>query len=109
MTERETDNARKLLTGSRVFAANSREGFAGQYPTLSQLSIDDWESLMAIAGTGTALLMIPARYEPPEQKELTATVVATLHEWDQNSVQNLADFINFVTTQAKDADGVPDA
>jgi hypothetical protein len=108
MTERETENAQKLLTGSRVFAANSREGFASQYPTLGQLSPDDWDSLLGIAGTGTALLMIPARYTAPEQKELTATVVTTLHAWDENAVQHLADFINFVTTEAKDPDRVPD-
>ena len=108
MNDRETENARKLLTGARVFATNSREGFAGQYPTLAELSIDDWESLLAIAGSGTALLMIPARYDALEQKELTATVVTSLHEWDTNAVQTLADFINFVTIEAKDAENIPD-
>lgn len=108
MTEQEMENAKKLLIGSRVFAANSREGFTGQYPTLNRISADEWDSLLAIAGTGTALLMIPGRYAAPDQKELTASVVATIHEWDQSSVQTLADFINYVTTQAKDSEGVPD-
>ncbi len=108
MTDRETENAKKLLTGSRVYATNSRDGFAAQYPTLNQLSVDDWDSLVGVAGTGTALLMLPGRYSQPEQKELTATVVATLHEWDENSVQSLAHFINFVTTEAKDSVRVPD-
>ena len=108
MTERETENAQKLLTGSRVFAANSREGFASQYPTLNQLSPDNWDSLLGIAGPGTALLMIPARYTAPEQKELTATVITALHAWDENAVQNLADFINYVTTEAREPDRVPD-
>lgn len=64
---------------------------------------------MAIAGTGTALLMFPSRYELPDQKQLTATVVASLAEWDENAVQTLADFISFVTTEAKDPNRVPDA
>jgi hypothetical protein len=109
VTDRETENAKKLLTGSKVFAATSRDGFATQYPTLTQVPADEWESLMAIAGTGTALLMIPSRYELAEQKELTAVVVAALAEWDQGAVQNLADFINFVTSEAKDSNRVPDA
>lgn len=108
MTIRETENAKKLLTGSKVFASTSRDGFVSQYPTLNQLTSDDWDSLLAIAGTGTALLMIPSRYTLPEQKELTATVVATLTEWDKTAVQNLAEFINFVTTEAKDSNRVPD-
>jgi hypothetical protein len=109
VTERETENAKKLLTGAKVFASTSRDGFIGQYPTLGQLPSDDWESLLAIAGTGTALLMFSSRYELADQKELTALVVGTLAEWDEGSVQNLADFIHFVTTEAKQADGVPDA
>ena len=106
--DRDAENARKLLTGSKVFASTSRDGFAAQYPTLSQVPADDWDSRLAIAGTGTALLMIPSRFEHADQKELTATVVATLAEWDENAVKNLADFINFVTSEAKDSDRVPD-
>ena len=49
MTDREKDSARKLLTGSRIFAANSRDGFAAQYPTLSQVSVDEWDALLAVA------------------------------------------------------------
>ena len=109
MTDRETENAKKLVTGSKVFAATSRDGFIGQYPTLGQVPSDDWDSLLAIAGTGTALLMFPSRYELPDQKQLTATVVASLAEWDENAVQTLADFISFVTTEAKDPNRVPDA
>ncbi len=108
MTDRDTENARKLLTGTRVFAANSRDGFVAQYPALNQVSTDDWDSLLAIAGTGTALLMIPSRFEAFEQKELTSTVIATIYEWDQTAVQTLAEFINFVTSEAKDSAGVPD-
>lgn len=108
MTDREKDNARKLLTGSRIFAANSREGFTGQYPTLSQVSVDGWDSLLAVAGTGTALLMIPGRYEFEEQKELTAEVIRSLQEWDVDAVQGLADFINFVTSRAAESNDVPD-
>lgn len=108
MTPQEFENAKKLVIGSQVFATNSRDGFAAQYPTVSQLSSDDWNSLLGIAGTGTALLMIPSRYTQPEQKELTATVVATLLEWDENAVQNLADFLNFVTAEAKDPTQIPD-
>ena len=63
---------------------------------------------MSIAGTGTALLMIPGRYSAPDQKELTGIVVATLHEWDENSVQTLADFISYITSQAKDSERLPD-
>ena len=109
MTERETDNAKKLLTGSKVFASTSRDGFAAQYPTLTQVASDEWESLLAIAGTGTALLMIPSRYELADQKELTATVVTTLAEWDEAAVHKLASFINYVTLEAKDSNHVPDA
>ena len=109
MTPRETENAKKLLTGSKVFASTSRDGFAAQYPTLNRVAAEEWDSLLAIAGTGTALLMIPSRYEPADQKELTAVVVATLAEWDERAVQELAAFINFVTSQAKDSDRVADA
>ena len=108
MTPQEADNAKKLLTGSKVFAINSRDGFAAQYPTLGQLSSEEWDSLLTIAGAGTALLMIPSRYTPEQQKELTATVVMTIQEWDENGVQSLADFINFVTTGARDSNEVPD-
>jgi hypothetical protein len=109
VTDRETENAKKLLTGSKVFASTARDGFCAQYPTLNHLPSDDWDSLLAIAGTGTALLMIPSRFELAQQKKLTALVVATLAEWDENAVQNLADFINFVTSEAKDSNRVPDA
>jgi len=109
VTPRETENAKKLLTGSKVFASTSRDGFAAQYATLNNVPVDQWDSLLAIAGTGTALLMIPSRYEPADQKELTSIVVATLAEWDETAVQQLAAFINFVTSEAKDSDGVPDA
>lgn len=109
MTQRETENAKKLVPGSKVFASTSRDGFAAQYPTLSRVAVDQWDSLLAIAGTGTALLMIPSRYEPADQKELTALVVSTLAEWDETAVQQLAAFINFVTSEAKDSSGVPDA
>jgi hypothetical protein len=109
VTERETENARKLVTGSKVFASTSRDGFAVQYPTLNQVSPDEWDSLLAIAGTGTALLMIPSRYEPADQKELTAMVIASLAEWDETAVNRLANFINYVTLEATDSDGVPDA
>jgi hypothetical protein len=108
VTPREIENAKKLLTGSRVFASTSRDGFAAQYPTLNQVAVDEWDSLLAIAGTGTALLMIPSRYEPDDQKELTATVVATLAEWDERAVQELAAFINYVTSQASDSTQVTD-
>ena len=109
MTQRETENAKKLLTGSKVFASTSRDGFAAQYSTLSQVAVDQWDSLLAVAATGTALLMIPSRYEPADQKELTALVVSTLAEWDETAVQQLAAFINFVTSEAKDSNDVPDA
>jgi hypothetical protein len=109
VTQRETENAKKLLAGSKVFASTSRDGFAAQYSTLNRIAVDRWDSLLAIAGTGTALLMIPSRYEPADQKELTSIVVATLAEWDETAVQQLAAFINFVTSEAKDSDGVPDA
>jgi hypothetical protein len=108
VTERERENAKKLVTGSRVFAANSREGFAEQYPSLKALSADEWDGLLGVAGTGTALLMIPGRYAPAEQKELTGAVMETLHAWNQSSVLDLAAFVNFVTSKAKDPNGVPD-
>ena len=109
MTSREIENAKKLLTGSKVFASTSRDGFVAQYPTLNQVAVDEWDSLLAIAGTGTALLMIPSRYEPADQKELTAMVVATLAEWDEKAVQELAAFITYVTSEASDSNHVPDA
>ena len=109
VTQRETENAKKLLTGSKIFASTSRDGFAAQYPTLTHVAVDLWDSLLAIAATGTALLMIPSRYEPADQKELTSVVVATLAEWDETAVQQLAAFINFVTSEARDSDGVPAA
>jgi len=109
VTPREIENAKKLLTGSKVFASTSRDGFAAQYPTLNRVAADEWDSLLAIAGTGTALLMIPSRYEPADQKELTATVVASLAEWDEKAVAELAAFINYVTSEASDSDHVPDA
>ena len=106
MTEHDADNAQKLLTGAQVFAANSRDGFITQYPTLRQFGSEEWNASLAIAGTGTALLMIPARYTHEQQKELTATVVTTLQEMDETAVQRLADFINFVTSQTKDTEHV---
>jgi hypothetical protein len=106
MTERDADNARKLLTGAQVFAANSREGFITQYPTLRQFGAEEWNASLVIAGTGTALLMIPARYTHEQQKELTTTVITTLQEMDVAAVQTLADFINFVTSQTKDSEHV---
>jgi hypothetical protein len=109
VTGRETENARKLVTGSQVFAQTARDGFAAQYPSLKNVPSEDWNSLLAIAGAGTALLMIPSRYSLPEQKELTATVVTTLNELDENAVQKLADFINYVTSEAGDAERIPDA
>jgi hypothetical protein len=109
VTSREIENAKKLLTGSKVFASTSRDGFAAQYPTLNQVGVDEWDALLAIAGTGTALLMIPSRYEPADQKELTAMVVATLAEWDGKAVEELAGFINYVTSEATDSNHVPDA
>jgi hypothetical protein len=109
VTSREIENAKKLLTGSKVFASTSRDGFAAQYPTLNQVAADEWDSLLAIAGTGTALLMIPSRYEPADQKELTAVVVATLAEWEEKAVEELAGFINYVTSEAGDSNHVPDA
>jgi hypothetical protein len=109
MTPQETENARKLVAGSQVFAINSREGFASQYPTLNGLSADEWTGLLTIAGAGTALLMIPGRFSPEQQKELTATVVMTIQEWDEHGVQTLADFINFVTADARQPDDIPDA
>ena len=106
MTERDADNARKLLTGAQVFAATSRDGFIMQYPTLRQIGAEEWNASLVIAGTGTALLMIPARYTHEQQKELTATVITTLQEADETAVQKLADFINFVTSQSEDPDRV---
>jgi hypothetical protein len=108
VTDRDAENANKLLTGSIVFATNSREGFTEQYPTLQQISPEDWTSLLAVAGAGTALLMIPGRYDPPAQKELTAAVMSSLHEWNEAAVPRLAEFVNFVTTTAKDSNDVPD-
>src|SRR5215472_10723400 len=108
VTEREAENAKKLLAGSRVFAANSRDGFVAHYPALNQLSSDRWDSRMAVAGTGTALLMIPGRFEVVEQKQLTATVLETVRDWDTAAVQTLAEFINHVTTETKDSKQIPD-
>ena len=106
MTLRDEDNARKLLPGSQVLAANSRDGFVTQYPTLQQFTSDDWNAAVVIAGIGTALLMMPARFTAGQQKELTATVVETIQAVDENAVQSLADFINFVTSQTKDSEHV---
>jgi len=106
MTERDADNARKLLTGVQVFAASSRDGFITQYPTLHQFGAEEWNASLVIAGIGTALLMIPARYTHEQQKEITATVVTTLQEADETAVQTLADFINFVTSQTRDSEHV---
>jgi hypothetical protein len=108
MTPQDSQSASKLLAGSQVFAVNSRDGFAAEYPTLGQLSSDEWNGRIAIAGTGTALLMIPARYSRDHQKELTAAVVTTIQEWDHEAVQSLAEFINFVTAGALNPDDVPD-
>ena len=108
MTERDADNARKLLAGAQVFAANSRDGFITQYPTLQQFGAEEWNASLVIAGIGTALLLLPARFTHEEQKEITATVITTLQEADENAVQTLADFINFVTSQTKDSEHVPE-
>lgn len=108
MTDRDAGNAEKLVTAARVFAASSRDGFAAQYPTLKQLSVDEWDSLLTVAGAGTALLMIPAAYSPAQQKELAAVVVTSLHEWDAGAVDRIADFINSVTGQAKDPEQIPE-
>ncbi|HEY2382282.1 MAG TPA: hypothetical protein VGK48_13980 [Terriglobia bacterium] len=108
MTEREKDSARKLLTGSRIFAANSRDGFMAQYPALASVSVDEWDSLLAVAGSGTALLMMPKRYDAEEQKQLTAEVLLSLQEWDVDAVQRLAEFINFVTSRAAGATDMAD-
>ena len=53
--------------------------------------------------------MIPSRFELADQKELTAMVVAALAQWDETAVKKLAAFINYVTSEAKDSNHVPDA
>jgi len=108
VTEREHDNAKKLLTGTRVFAAHSRDRFVEQYPTLAQVTVDGWDSLIAVAGTGTALLMIPERYDAEEQKEITETVIEALREWDEETVSTLAEFIDFVTSKTTESTRVTD-
>src|SRR5262249_60981679 len=78
-------------------------------PRWGVLARDKWVSPRDMRGTGPALLMLPAGSDPADQKELTATVVATLAEWDERAVQELAAFINYVTSEASDSDHVPDA
>jgi hypothetical protein len=90
-----------------VFAAGSRDGFVSQYPALASISVDEWNSLIGVAATGTALLMIPARLSA-EQKELTAAVVQSVHQWEPGAVQLLANLINFVTAEAKDVGALPE-
>jgi hypothetical protein len=106
--DRAAENAKKLMAGAMVFAANSRDGFVSHYPTLDRVSPEEWTSLLVVAGTATALLMLPERFEAGEQKEITATVIANLHGWDSGAVQNLANLINFVTAEARDSTQVPD-
>lgn len=107
MTDRNTRNAEKLVTAAQVFAASSRDGFASQYPTLNQLSAEEWDARVTVAGVGTALLMIPAAYSTAEQKELTAAVMTSLHEWDTGAVVRIADFIESVTGQATESEQIP--
>ncbi len=108
MGDRNAESAKKLLTGSQVFATNSRDGFAAQYETLGRIPITEWNFSLAIAGVGTALLVMSARYSSEEQKELTAAVIATLNESDESAVHNLQNFIHFVTTGTKDSAAVPE-
>jgi hypothetical protein len=108
MTAQDVDNAKKLLAGAQVFATNSREGFTAQYPTLDNVDLDEWQSLLMIAATGTALLMIPVRYTSEDKKELTANVVATLRDWNEGAMQQLSDFIGVASSGAKSPEEVPD-
>jgi hypothetical protein len=107
VTDRNAQNAEKLVTAARVFAASSRDGFASQYPTLNQLSVEEWEGRLTVAGVGTALLLIPAAYSAAEQKELTAAVMTSLHGWDAATVVRIADFIKSVTGKATEPEQIP--
>ncbi len=97
------------MGGAAVFAANSRDAFVAQYPDLDKIPVDQWEFLMTIAGTGTALLTLGGRFSVEQQRDLTATVLESLVSWNQGGVEALKGFPDHVTGSVKQQDEVPEA
>jgi hypothetical protein len=101
MQEDDAHNADSLVAAAGVFAANSRSAFVDHYPDLSKIPVKDWEYLMTVAGTGTALLAMAQHFSEERQRELTESIVGSLQQWNESSFDELRDFLNSVTTAAK--------
>ena len=104
-----TQNANNLVSAASVFAINSRSAFVDHYPDLKNIGGQDWEFLLTIAGTGTALLSMAQTFSAERQRELTETVVLSLQAWNQSSFVELRDFLNSVTAGSKTQTEVPNA
>jgi hypothetical protein len=103
-------NANSLVSAAGVFATNCRSAFVDHYPDLSKIQLKDWEYLMTVAGTGTALLAMAEHFSEERQRELTESIVGSLQQWNERSFDELRDFLNSVTSAAKSnveiADGI---
>jgi hypothetical protein len=102
-------NALNLVSAAGVFATNCRSAFVDHYPDLAKMQLKDWEYLMTVAGTGTALLAMAEHFSVERQRELTETIVGSLQQWNETSFDELRDFLNSVTSAAKSKVEVADA
>ena len=105
----DTRKANSLVSAAAVFATNCRTTFVDHYPDLKNIPVRDWEFLLTIAGTGTALLVMAERFPVERQRELTENVINNLQKWNESSFDELRDFLNAVTASAKSKVEVPDA
>jgi hypothetical protein len=102
-------NANNLVSAAGVFATNCRSAFVDHYPDLAKIQLKDWEYLLTVAGTGTALLAMAEHFSVERQRELTESIAGSLHEWNERSFDELRDFLNSVTGAAKTNIEIPDA
>lgn len=109
MENKHLQSAQNLVAAAEVFATNSRSAFVGHYAAFGNIISDDWKLLVTIAGTGTALLTAADQFGQDDQRELTQTVVQSLHQWNKSSVAELQDFLGFVTATVTATDQLPDA
>ena len=109
MEQRGDTNANNLVSAAAVFAANSRTAFVDHYPDLKNIEVKDWEFLLTVAGTGTALLAMADAFPVERQRELTQNVVQQLQKWNESGFVELRDFLNAVTGSVKSQTDMPDA
>jgi hypothetical protein len=105
----DTENANNLVSAAAVFATNSRSAFVDHYPGLKHMDVKDWEFLMTVAGTGTALLTMAESFPADRQRELTENVIRNLQAWNESGFAELRDFLDTVTGSTHSRVQMPDA